>query len=70
MVSTMNKRKEKDLMKLMMSNYDVALTEENSQNDFYVIFRGPKDSPYEGVLNKLILINLLLGYLESSCASP
>jgi len=34
-------------MKLMMSNYDVTLTEENNSNDFYVVFHGPKDTPYE-----------------------
>ena len=44
-----NKRKERDLMKLMMSNYEVILTDENNPNDFYVIFEGPKDSPYDGV---------------------
>jgi hypothetical protein len=45
----LNKRKERDLMKLMMSNYDVQLTDENNRNDLYVIFKGPKDSPYENV---------------------
>ncbi len=49
MNSSANKRKERDLMKLMMSNYDVHLTNENNPNDLYVIFKGPKDSPYEGV---------------------
>jgi ubiquitin-protein ligase len=44
-----NKRKERDLMKLMMSNYDVQLTDENNRNDLFVIFKGPKDSPYENV---------------------
>lgn len=44
-----NKRKERDLMKLVMSNYEVKLTEEGNQNDFYVSFEGPKESPYEGV---------------------
>ena len=62
MVSTSNKRKEKDLMKLMMSNYEVSLTEENNQNDFYVIFRGPKDTPYEDVS-----IFFKIGSLESTC---
>jgi ubiquitin-conjugating enzyme E2 H len=47
--NTQNKRKERDVMKLMMSNYEVNLTDENNQNDFYVIFVGPKESPYEGV---------------------
>jgi ubiquitin-protein ligase len=47
--SITNKRKERDLMKLMMSNYEVSLADENNQNDLYVIFNGPVDSPYEGV---------------------
>jgi ubiquitin-conjugating enzyme E2 H len=55
MVSTSNKRKEKDLMKLMMSNYEVTLTEENSQNEFFVIFYGPKETPYEEVHQPFIL---------------
>lgn len=45
-----NKRKERDLMKLMMSNYEVILADENNSNDLFVIFEGPKDSPYENVL--------------------
>lgn len=49
MNSNTNKRKERDLMKLLMSNYDVHLTDENNPNDLHVIFKGPKDSPYEGV---------------------
>jgi hypothetical protein len=44
-----NKRKERDLMKLIMSNYDVKMNEEGKQNDFFVSFNGPKESPYEGV---------------------
>jgi ubiquitin-conjugating enzyme E2 H len=51
-----NKRKERDLMKLIMSNYEVKLTEEGNQNDFYVKFVGPKESPYEGV--KIFVINI------------
>jgi ubiquitin-conjugating enzyme E2 H len=47
--SNANKRKERDLMKLMMSNYEVSLADENNPNDLYVIFHGPSDSPYEGV---------------------
>jgi hypothetical protein len=50
MVSVSNKRKERDLMKLMMSNYEVTLTDEGNQNDFYVLFKGPSDSAYEGVI--------------------
>jgi len=51
MNSTNNKRKERDLMKLMMSNHEVNLADENNPNDLYVVFKGPKESPYEGVIN-------------------
>jgi ubiquitin-protein ligase len=44
-----NKRKERDVMKLLMSNYEVSLTDETNKNDLFVLFNGPKDSPYEGV---------------------
>lgn len=46
---TKSSRKERDVMKLLMSNYEVTLPDENNHNDLYVIFHGPKDSPYEGV---------------------
>jgi len=36
-----------DVMKLMMSDYDVTL-QDDSSSDIYVIFHGPKDSPYAG----------------------
>lgn len=49
MVTISNKRKERDLMKLMMSNYEVVMSEEVNKNDFYVTFNGPKESAYEGV---------------------
>jgi len=49
MVTFSNKRKERDLMKLMMGNYEVTMSEEGKQNDFYVKFEGPKESAYEGV---------------------
>lgn len=42
-----SKRKEKDVMKLMMSDYKVTRSAENP-NDFVVEFPGPKDSLYEG----------------------
>jgi ubiquitin-conjugating enzyme E2 H len=42
-----SKRKEKDIMKLMMSDYRVNRSNENP-NDFVVEFSGPKDSLYEG----------------------
>lgn len=42
-----SKRREMDVMKLMMSDWKVELVEDNI-SEFYVEFRGPKDSPYEG----------------------
>jgi hypothetical protein len=45
----MNKRKERDLMKLMMSNFEVTSIDEKNQYDFNVLFRGPKESAYENV---------------------
>ena len=45
-----NKRKEKDVMKLMMSGkFNVTIISENSMSEFEVLFNGPKDSNYEGV---------------------
>jgi len=42
-----SKRREMDVMKLMMSDWKVDLIEDNI-SEFYVEFQGPKDSPYEG----------------------
>ncbi|GAB4818175.1 hypothetical protein N2152v2_005221 [Parachlorella kessleri] len=42
-----SKRRELDVMKLMMSDYKVELVEDNI-SEFNVEFHGPKDSPYEG----------------------
>ena len=43
-----NKRKEKDVMKLLTSNYEVEIKDDN-MSEFTVIMDGPADSPYEGV---------------------
>jgi ubiquitin-protein ligase len=43
-----NKRKEKDVMKLLTSNYEVEIKDDN-MSEFTVIMEGPVDSPYEGV---------------------
>ena len=40
------KRKEKDVVKLLMSDYKVSPSALNPC-DFVVFFKGPKDSPYE-----------------------
>ncbi len=44
-----NKRKEKDVMKLLVSDYEVIMASELNNNEFFVKFNGPKESPYEGV---------------------
>ena len=43
-----NKRKEKDVMKLLVSEYEVDV-QGDTTNEFFVKFNGPKDSPYENV---------------------
>ncbi|ETI52725.1 hypothetical protein, variant 3 [Phytophthora nicotianae CJ01A1] len=47
-MSKANKRRETDVMKLMMSDYEVHLTDETRTSDLDVKFHGPKDTPYEG----------------------
>lgn len=42
-----SKRREMDVMKLMMSDWKVELVNDNI-SEFYVEFQGPKDSPYQG----------------------
>ena len=51
--SLQNKRKDRDIMKLLMSNYEVSIDDTN-KNEIYVKFHGPKNSPYEGVSNNKI----------------
>lgn len=42
-----NKRREVDIMKLMMNDYEVTMADD-SVSEFFVKFKGPKDSAYEG----------------------
>jgi hypothetical protein len=47
-----NKRREKDIMKLMVSDFEVVMSENPSgsfASEFFVKFQGPKESPYEEV---------------------
>ena len=44
-----NKRRDKDVMKLLVSEYEVELAHDNSNAEFFVKFLGPTESPYEGV---------------------
>jgi ubiquitin-conjugating enzyme E2 H len=46
-ISSPTKRREMDLMKLMMSDYKVVM-EGDDPREFYVKFHGPKDTSYEG----------------------
>lgn len=43
-----NKRKEKDVMKLLTSDYEIEI-KDDMMTEFTVILDGPLDSPYEGV---------------------
>ncbi|XP_042479380.1 ubiquitin-conjugating enzyme E2 5-like isoform X1 [Macadamia integrifolia] len=46
-MSSPSKRREMDLMKLMMSDYKVEMINDGMQ-EFYVDFHGPNESPYHG----------------------
>lgn len=42
-------RKDKDIAKLLMSNYDVLVHDNTKFKEVSVVFTGPKESPYENV---------------------
>ena len=70
MVAAINKRREKDVMKLLVSDYEVQQVNENSTCEFIIKFEGPKESPYEGVIlifynNQMHYMNNLLTYALS-----
>ncbi|XP_050385304.1 ubiquitin-conjugating enzyme E2-23 kDa [Argentina anserina] len=46
-MSSPSKRREMDLMKLMMSDYKVDMIND-AMHEFYVDFHGPRESPYQG----------------------
>ena len=55
-----NKRREKDIMKLMVSEYQVTVAETPTSTkapstEFFVKLRGPPDSPYEGVSYTILI---------------
>ena len=60
-MSSPSKRRESDLMKLMMSGYEVVMGAEDSASEFFVKMKGPADSPYEGGVWKL-RVELPVGY--------
>ena len=49
MVSMNNKRRDRDVMKIMVSGYKVELPDETKMSELVVDFPGPQDSPYVGV---------------------
>ena len=56
MVSVNNRRRDKDVMKILVSGYKVELPDENRMSEIIVDFPGPVDSPYAGVSIKLSII--------------
>ncbi|KAL0579692.1 ubiquitin-conjugating enzyme E2 H [Marasmius crinis-equi] len=46
------RRIETDVMKMLMSDYEVSLVNDNMQ-EFYVIFKGPEETPFAGGLWKI-----------------
>ncbi|KAL3233155.1 Ubiquitin-conjugating enzyme E2-24 kDa [Nakaseomyces bracarensis] len=51
-MSNSKRRIETDVMKLLMSDHEVELVDDNMQ-EFHVKFYGPKDTPYEGGMWRL-----------------
>ncbi|XP_057805719.1 ubiquitin-conjugating enzyme E2 5-like isoform X2 [Salvia miltiorrhiza] len=51
-MSSPSKRREMDLMKLLMSDYKVEMINDGMQ-EFYVHFHGPSESPYHGGVWKI-----------------
>jgi GMP synthase PP-ATPase subunit len=45
----MNKRKSKDVMKLLISDYEVKIIDENKNDQFLIKLKGPENSAYEAV---------------------
>ena len=43
------KRKQKDVMRIMVSGYDIELCDEERMDEFIIKFNGPKDSLYADV---------------------
>ncbi|KAB5542865.1 ubiquitin-conjugating enzyme/RWD-like protein [Coniochaeta sp. 2T2.1] len=51
-MSSPRRRIETDVMKMLMSDYEVTLVNDNSK-EFYVKFKGPIETPFEGGLWKI-----------------
>eukprot|EP00457_Paulinella_chromatophora_P012002 gb/GEZN01012172.1/.p1 GENE.gb/GEZN01012172.1/~~gb/GEZN01012172.1/.p1 ORF type:complete len:219 (+),score=39.28 gb/GEZN01012172.1/:77-733(+) len=58
-MSSPTRRRDIDVMKLLVSNFEVSQTD--SKERLFVKFEGPKDSPYEGGIWK-VLVSLPVAY--------
>ncbi|KAH8704923.1 ubiquitin-conjugating enzyme E2 8 [Talaromyces proteolyticus] len=47
-MSSPKRRIETDVMKMLMSDYEVTLVNDNSEQEFYVRFKGPEETPFAG----------------------
>lgn len=65
--NTPSRRREQDVMKLLMTDYKVEMAEDGGMNEFTVEFHGPKESPYEGGVWR-VHVELPLGYPYKSPA--
>ncbi|GAB5036786.1 ubiquitin-conjugating enzyme e2 [Nannochloropsis oceanica] len=43
-----SKRRDMDLMKLMMSDFQVHIPDESRLHEFWVVLHGPAETPYHG----------------------
>ena len=55
-IGSPTKRREMDVMKLMMSDYEIHIHDGDNTNEFSVKFPGPKDTPYEGGIWKVRVV--------------
>ena len=53
-----NLRKEKDVHKLLVSEFEVQLPNGEDTNEIHIIFEGPPDSPYKGVSAKILFSDI------------
>ena len=67
-----NRRRDKDVMKLMASKYTYELPDENKMNEIIVNFPGPEDSPYKDVSPSVLLpiTALFASMIDSKSSFP
>ena len=61
-----NKRKEKDVTKLLVSDYEVKIVDDKTNNEMLIKMKGPQNSPYEGV-SHIPSLHSCIGGMGSSC---